>query len=92
MAGFKFFSVPKPRGFHYKPIYYDERKEEMRLREERIRKEMGLTDKDKPFVPTIRGTFQNARRLKRSASRQSSIRLLIIIIILLLISYFLFYR
>lgn len=92
MAGFKLFSTPKPKGFRYKPIYYSEQKEEMREREERIRKELGLTDKDKPFVPTIKGQFHNARKRKVSASRQSNIRILIILFILLLISYFLFFR
>ncbi|MEW5845972.1 MAG: hypothetical protein AB1777_06860 [Bacteroidota bacterium] len=92
MAGFKFFSTPKPKGFRYKPIYYNEQKEEMRVREERIRKDLGLNDKDKPFVPTIRGQFRNARKHTYSSRRQSNIRLIIIIIILLLISYFVFYR
>ncbi|HDP75032.1 MAG TPA: hypothetical protein ENN49_04045 [Bacteroidales bacterium] len=92
MAGFKFFSIPKPKGFRYKPIYYDEQKEEMREREERIRKELRLTDKDKPFVPSIRGQFHRARKITKPSSRQSNIRLLIIIIILLLISYFVFFR
>ncbi|MDI3526812.1 MAG: hypothetical protein PWR03_995 [Tenuifilum sp.] len=92
MAGFKFFHIPKPKGFNYKPMYYDESKEAMREREERIRKELGLNSKDTPFVPTIKGQFHKARKRPSGSSRQSNIRVLIILFILLLIVYFLFFR
>ncbi len=92
MAGFKFFSIPKPRGFRYKPIYYNEQKEEMREREERIRRELGITENDKSYIPNIKGQFRNAYKRKSTANRQSNIRILIILFILLLISYLLFFR
>lgn len=92
MSMFSFFRARKPKGFNYKPIYYSEQKEEMKEREARIRKELGLTDADTPFVPNIKGRFRSPRMNKYSQSRQSTFRILIILAILILIAYYFFFR
>lgn len=92
MAGFKLFSLPKPRGFNYTPRYYNEQKEEMKEREIRVKKELGIKDENEVFVSSIRGQFQRARTRKVSQNKKSSIRFLMILFILLLIAYYVFYR
>jgi hypothetical protein len=92
MAIFTFFKTPKPKGFKYKPIYYNEQKEEMKEREARIKKELGLNDSDTPFVPNIKGRFRSPRMQKYSQSRQTSVRFLIILFALLLLAYYFFFR
>ncbi|MGL4364055.1 MAG: hypothetical protein ACRCSB_02490 [Bacteroidales bacterium] len=54
-----FFKLAKPKGFQYKPRFYNERKEAMEERIERIKAEIGLSNR----APgeRIRGSFQNAR-------------------------------
>ncbi len=92
MAIFTFFKTPKPKGFKYKPIYYNEQKDEMKEREARIRKELGLNDSDETFVPNIKGRFRSPRMNKYSQSKQSTFRILIILAILILIAYYFFFR
>ncbi len=92
MAIFTFFKTGKPKGFNYKPIYYNEQKEEMKEREARIKRELGLNDEDTPFVPNIKGKFRSKRLNKYSQSRQSTVRILIILFLLLLAAYFVFFR
>ncbi|MGL5914484.1 MAG: hypothetical protein ACRCZB_09990 [Bacteroidales bacterium] len=55
-----FFKLDKPKGFHYQPRFYDERKEAMEQRIDRIKAEMGMSDT--PPGVRIRGSFQAARR------------------------------
>lgn len=92
MSMFSFLRAKKPKGFNYKPIYYSEQKEEMKEREARMRKELGLNDNDTPFVPTIKGQFKSKRLKKYSQSRQSTVRVLIILALLLLVAYFFFFK
>jgi len=91
MAIFTFFRTPKPKGFNHKLIYYNEQKEEMREREARIKRELGLSDGDEHYVPNIKGRFKSDRVKKYSQSRNSAFRVLIILFVLLLIAY-LFFR
>ena len=83
-----FFKTPKPRPYRHKFIYYDPEKEERQEREERVNKELGIKDENKPFVTSIkRGSFRrmyedgvevnNNSDFKRQ-KRASNIRLLII--------------
>ena len=96
-----FFKTPKPRPYRYKFIYYDPEKEERQEREERVNKELGIKDENKPFVTSIkRGSFRrmyedgvevnNNSDFKRQ-KRASNIRLLIIILILLVIVAYLYF-
>ena len=57
-----FFRTPKPRQFVHKNIYYDPLKEEREEREERVNKELGITDETKGFTTSIRrGSFRRSR-------------------------------
>ena len=96
-----FFKTPKPRPYRHKFIYYDPEKEERQEREERVNKELGIKDENKPFVTSIkRGSFRrmyeagvavnNNSDFKRQ-KRASNIRLLIIILILLVIVAYLYF-
>ena len=57
-----FFKTAKPRGFSYEPRYYDERKENLQRRTQRIEAEMGVGTL--PAGTRIRGAFHEARRAK----------------------------
>ena len=57
-----FFKQRKPKGFSYTPRFYDERKEDLEQRVERIKAEMGA--REQPAGAQVRGAFQNARRAK----------------------------
>ena len=96
-----FFKTPKPRPYRHKFIYYDPEKEERQEREERVNKELGIKDENKPFVTSIkRGSFRrmyedgvevnNNSDFKRQ-KRASNIRLLIIILNLLVIVAYLYF-
>ena len=96
-----FFKTPKPRPYRHNFIYYDPEKEERQEREERVNKELGIKDENKPFVTSIkRGSFRrmyedgvevnNNSDFKRQ-KRASNIRLLIIILILLVIVAYLYF-
>ncbi|HNQ37323.1 MAG: hypothetical protein KA780_00935 [Prolixibacteraceae bacterium] len=98
----KFFSLPKPRQFDFKPRYYDPDKEEREERERRIREELGLAGTQpgkgdqEGYRPHIRGQFRKAMlrnsRVSPDAVRQSNRRILIIIAILALLFYMVFIR
>ncbi|MDR2937712.1 MAG: hypothetical protein LBU92_02080 [Prevotellaceae bacterium] len=57
-----FLKTGKPKGFNFAPRYYDERKENLEQRVERIKAEMGMGTA--PAGASIRGAFQNARHAK----------------------------
>lgn len=92
MAIFSFLKTTKPKGFNYHPIYYNEMKEEMKEREARIRKELGINSEDKPYSPNIKGQFRSSYIKKKSQSRQSTLLFLFILMALLLVAYMIFYR
>lgn len=88
-----FFRTPKPKKFHYQPVFYDPEAEELKLREQRIKQELGLSDDEAKRVSMIKGQFKRQyeqRRMGRK-SGMSSIRLLVILAILVLLSYYIFY-
>lgn len=87
MIGFTAFKTRKPRGFNYKPRYYDPDKEEFeRRRREVLGAEAGTPDGDKEYHP---GQYVRELRIRRGivADRQrskdkSGIRRLAILIVL----------
>jgi hypothetical protein len=92
----KFFHVPKPRKFSIPYRYFDPDKEAMKEREERIKSELGLSEKkewgDPAYRPNIHGQFRRSMKSSKSmedAKRKSSIRLVLLIIILSMIFYLL---
>lgn len=90
----KFFSLPKAKRFNIVTRFYDPRKEAMKEREERIRRELEKgNEADVKFVygSSIRGSFRAAAKTNSrtavEARRKSNLRLLYIIIILSLLVY-----
>lgn len=68
-----FTKAPQHQRFTYKPRFYDEQKEEMRERENRIRKEIErergvVTEEQEEYRSRIAGSFQAARKRSQPAS------------------------
>lgn len=88
------FKTPRHRQFNYRPIYYNQQKEELQERIRKIEQEMGVNKKeDSNYRPGIqrgqmRGHFRDVKRLKR----QSNVRLLIILLALFALAYYLIYN
>jgi hypothetical protein len=84
------FRQRKPRQFHYKPLFYDPKKE---AREERLKKIRDAAGKDEPlpYVPSLRkGSFHAYHgTYRRNTHTRSNARLFVIILLLGLIAYFL---
>ena len=93
-----FFHTPKPRTFNINYRYYDPLKEEMKEREDRIKKELGMADKNDDlsagYRPHIKGQFRqslgNVSKTVKDAKRRSNRRLVFLIILLSLIAYLFF--
>lgn len=90
------FKTPRHRKFEYRPIYYNQQKEELQERIRKIEQEMGVHQKaegNSNYRPSIqrgqmRGHFRDVKRLKR----QSNVRLLIILLALFALAYYLVYN
>ncbi len=93
-----FFRTPKPRQYVHKNIYYDPLKEERAEREERVNKELGITDESKGFTTSIRrGSFRRSRfdaddmpardELANSRKMKTARSIIIIVASLLLAAY-----
>lgn len=90
----KFFHVPKPRKFEIPYRFYDPDREAMKEREERIKSELGLSEKkewgDPTYRPNIRGQFRRSMKASgklEDARRKSSTRLILLIVILSMLAY-----
>ncbi len=95
----RFFRLPKTKQFHYKPRYYDERKEALEKRIAQIKSEMGITgdqsgennyfrgDYKSHIKGQMRGYFKYAKKEKQT----SNIRLLIILLVLLALAWYIIY-
>jgi hypothetical protein len=94
-----FFHTPKPKRFNFRPRFYDPDKEDLELREQRIKEELGIaTEKKydgKSYRDRIKGQFRNQGRSESktsaSARRSQNTRLIFMIIILALVFYLFFY-
>ncbi len=89
-----FFNLHKPLQYKYRYIYYDPKKEALKEREKAMKDvEQPLEAENTGFKTSIqRGTFRemaNRRGDRRTADKQSNIRLIVIIIALLAVMYFL---
>lgn len=91
-----FTKAPQHQRFQYKPRFYDAQKEEMKLREERIRRELER-EKGQPddnfsgYRSTIAGSFHAARKRSKSASQPSAVLLrfgVMLFLTLFLIAFF----
>lgn len=87
MALFKFFHMPKPRGYNYNPVFYDPDKEQ---REARLKEIAG--DDEATLQTRMKSGFQQYRGKGRSSAiTRANIRMMIILGILILISYYIFF-
>jgi len=89
----RFLHTPKNKQFSFKPRYYNEEKEELQKRIQKIKREMGVEDEDtqKPYSPHIKGQMRGYFRKNVEQKRKSTIRLIIILLILFAMVYFLLY-
>ncbi len=95
--GMRFVNLPKSKQFRITTRFYDERKEAMREREERYRREMEENNGEatSSYAFGIKGSFRTAGRkgvvgdrTLADARRKSNMRLLYILIVLLALLYF----
>jgi hypothetical protein len=73
-----FTKAPQHQKFSYRPRYYDPSKDEMKEREERIRKEIererGVVVKaDEGYRTRIAGSFQAARKRSKPTAEKSAV-------------------
>ncbi len=89
----KFFHTPKNKQFNFQPRYYNEEKEELEKRIQKIKREMGVEDDDtvKPYTPNIKGQMRGYFRKNIEQKRKSTVRLVVILIVLFALVYFLLY-
>lgn len=95
--GMKFLHLPKAKQFTIGTRFYDPRKEEMKEREERIKRELEQENAEKTgsyYHANIKGKFRNASgnfhsKTIAEARRKSNMRLLFIVIILSALFYLL---
>lgn len=90
-----FFRLTKNKQFNYLPRYYNEQKEEMQKRKERITREIEAEDASSngERIPLMKGAIKNyyGQDIK-SHKRKSNIRILVILVILLFMAYYLLIR
>lgn len=94
-----FFHTPKPKHFSFRPRFYDADKEELELREQRIKEELGIETEKKydtnSINSRIKGQFRNQGRsqskISEDARRKQNTRLIYLVIVLALIFYLFFY-
>ncbi|MBN2273530.1 MAG: hypothetical protein JXR41_05895 [Bacteroidales bacterium] len=86
------FKTPKPRQFHYEPLFYDARKEAREERIKKIMREMKISEGEAYKPGITRGSFRDYYKGRKRSDRFSTLRLLIIIIALVLLAYFLIMR
>ena len=83
-----FFKTPKNKKFNYRPLYYDQNKEERKLR-----LQTALEDESKDYESALRERMR--MRWKRNAGakdkRASNQRLVVIIVVIMLLFYLVFF-
>jgi hypothetical protein len=95
---FSLFKTPKPKGFNYKPLYYDPAKEDLMQRVEAIKKqqaaEQGIAEENDTIVRKARMSkaFENRRSnihhsMSQKYARQQRIRIMIIVGVLGALAY-----
>lgn len=83
----------KPRGFRFKPMYFDAGKTEFNARVDRLRAERDAADNGQYVPHNFKGTF--SKRIHRNAAKAKpaqlyNLRLIVMLSAILIISYLLF--
>ena len=82
----------KPRGFRYKPRYYDADKAEFNAYVEKLRAERDARDRGE-YRPDFKGKFTNSLRKGSGYQKQIALynlRLLVVLVVVCTIGYYLF--
>lgn len=85
-----FFRTGKPKDFSYSPLYYNERKEELKKIRKSVEAESGENTAERLRVRLERSWRERQER-KRSKTSTSNLRLLIYLAVLALLIYFMFF-
>lgn len=85
MLKVKFFHLPKPREFKYRPRYFDPEREERERQKKEHKKNNGILYERN----SIHGAFKQRLASNRKAKQSSNIRLFILIAIFGLIAWWL---
>lgn len=93
MGLFSFFKPHRVRQFEYKPLFYDQDKEDFHERVKRIEEEMGIHknsgNTSVSYRPGIKkGTMRSYLKTEKRKDRFSSLRLIIILLLLMAIAYY----
>lgn len=83
----RFFPENKIHEFEYIPRYYDPRKEDLKIRRARIRKELGKADDEDTRI-LQHGTFRRMYDRRKRELRDTNMRRTVIFVILLIGFYF----
>lgn len=83
----RFFPENKIHRFEYRPLFYDERKEDFERRVAEIHKEMGIEDAQDVRILQS-GTFKRMYERRHEEMRHSNIRTMILAGVIGLIIYF----
>jgi len=85
----RFFPEMKIHEFEYIPRYYDPRKEDLKIRRARIRKELGKdVDEDEDTRMLQHGTFRRMYERRKSDLKQANRRRTVLFVILMVGAYF----
>lgn len=90
-----FTRLPKPRGFQYKPLYWNEEKEEFEKRVAQARMELDREHSEKTYSILQRGSLKSAWKSSRGSNQYQmnySVRLWLIIGVLSLLAYQFLFR
>ncbi len=84
-----FFKTQKPKIFKYRPLYYNEQKEELDKIKKAVQDESDATSADRVRVQLQRSWSNRSDR--RRNSKVSTLKLLIYLVALILAIYFMFF-
>lgn len=89
-----FFRFKKPNRFDYQPIYYDERKEKMEERYERISEELAIEKKEGRTTITKVQLREEWGRVSRNGKQTNKMAFIIYIYIIVLLGlvYYIFFK
>ncbi len=91
MALPRFIRLPGHYVFDYKPIYYDERKEELAKKEKEAKRELGIEEETTEYKSDIKGQFRSRMAYSRRSQKTSNITLVLLAAFLGLAAYLFFY-
>lgn len=89
--GFSFFKTPKHRVFNYQPLYYDEKREKMKERLEKLQEEEGISETNYRPGKFIRHNMRKSIYQNKSKSNNPVVTRIIIMVALIGLLIMLYY-